>query len=92
MPSAPREWRIAALLVLSALAEPAGAQARGVVVIGRVLGPDGAPALLAAVTVTALDDQSANAELTDGEGRFRVLVLHRAGHGGDRCARLPGAG
>ncbi|MEO8560893.1 MAG: carboxypeptidase regulatory-like domain-containing protein [bacterium] len=76
--TAPDRWTIAALLVLSALAEPAGAQSGGVILTGRVVGPDGAPALLAAVAVTALDDQSTVVELTDGNGRFRAAMEHRA--------------
>src|SRR5689334_19860010 len=78
MVTAPRGVGIAALLVLSALAEPANAQSSDVVVTGRVLRPDGTPALLVAVTVTSGDDQSSSVELTDTEGRYRVVMVHRA--------------
>lgn len=76
--TAPRAWTLAALLVVSALAEPAEAQSGAVVLTGRVVGTGGAPALLAAVTVTAMDDGSTKVALSDGDGRFQVRMEHRA--------------
>ena len=68
---------VSALVTLNALVASSGAQSTDVTIVGRVLRPDDTPAQLAVVTLTPLDGHDTKTELTNGDGRFRVVMARR---------------